>query len=590
MNAPGNDSQTGSRPDPDDPVLEGTQILSREHAVAPRAPKEEQRESAPPPRRRKSCGRWVFGLAVVFLVLATWITWRVVTSPKFLRSVALDALRSEVKGEVAIGEVRLRSLSQLQVRDVALSRKGAKEPDISVKFIRLTLNPWALLSGEVDLRSAAIVDPLCRLYFGPGDSMNLDELFPPSPPKGETTKAPDRSADGLLADGVTFENGTVIWRSRAILGDDAPRRIDGLYGTWRRAPSSIAMQEFSGVIRRPPLLGARFAGWARVTDPAEFRLRVSALGLRLTPGLTRNLPYVLRRRFDPLQPVGYVSLNATVDWRDQQELDYFLELEVCGCGIAIPGTPLRVEGIHGSARVVPSAINLTCDSGLFCGGRANGSVSLAQIPNGSQRLRGFLSFEGVSIREIMKRAAPKEKPRPGELAGWLRIAGDPAKPATLLAEGRVDLQRAELLALPVFTKILALINLSVRSTEVIQSGFLRFQVDFAKKRLVARELRLLSPNVQLVGVGWVGFDGKVKLRVLVSIPKTEATGVFSMLKSVYNSVVAGVQSVVTPPIEVTGTLKEPQAEMQTLRYYGKPVTDLFDLLTPTASKKKPATK
>lgn len=545
-----------------------------------------QEVRAPHARKRRSARRWVFRLIVVIILVALWFGWRLVTSPQFLKKMIVENLQPYVNGTVKLDEVRLRSLSDVRLRGLALTLKGGEKPDISARSIRVNLSPWGLFDGEVDILSVAVVDPVCRISFDEKGRSNLDRLFiAPKPAKGEPKPA-SGGDESLLSGGVIYENGKVVCRSRALFGDDEPRRLGGIYGTWRREPSSIELESFSGAIREAPVRGAEFYGWLRTSDPNEFRLHVSAEGLRLSPGLIFFLPNAIRKRFEPFEPTGWVTLQAMVDTQVSQETEFFLELEMCGCGVRVPNTPLRVESIQGAVRMVPASIDIRCDSAFLCEGQLKASASLTRALDGKQRLRGFFGFEGVSMAALMNSLAPKEKPRPGILAGWFRINGDPANLASLDARGEVELSRAELLQLPIFAKVLSLLNLSVRSSEIIRSGELRYRVDLAKQRLLIDELRLRSPNVQVVGKGWLAFDSKIDMQMVVSIPKTEAKGLFTMLKRVYESVVGGVQSIVTPPIRITGTIQKPEAEVMALQYYGKPVTDLFDLLNPLSGGKK----
>ena len=565
---------------------------------APAAPEKTQEVDvtqevrAPHARKRRSAKRWVFRLAVLIFLVAVWFVWRWVTSPRFLNELIVENLQPYVNGSVKIDEVRLRSLNDVRFKNLSLTLKGDKKPSIEVKGIRVNLIPWGFLDGEVDVLSAAVVDPVCRLTLDAKGESNLDRLFvlPSAPKPKPDTKAktqPSSSGDeSLLSGGVTYENGKVILRSRTIFGDDEPRRLGGIYGVWRREPSSVNLENFSGVIQEAPIRGARFTGWLRANDPYQFRIRVAALGLRLTPGLIYFLPDAIRRRFEPFEPTGWVTLDTMVDMRASEDPEYFLEMELCGCGMRIPDTPLEIEAIQGEVRMLPSSLVVRCDSAFFCEGQLKASASLTTVLGGKQRLRGFVGFEGVSMTALMKRLAPKEPPKPGILEGWFRISGDPARAASLDARGEVKLSRAELLQLPVFAKVLSILNLSISSAEVIRSGDVRFRLDLAKGRVLVDELRLLSPNVQIAGKGWIGFDSKLDMRLVVSIPKTEAKGLFTMLKRVYESVVGGVQSIVTPPIRITGTLQKPEAQVMALQYYGKPVTDLFDLLNPLSSSKK----
>jgi len=546
--------------------------------------KEEQSEAeaapaaAPARACRKTCWRWVAILALALAAAAGFGVARRLLSPKSLAAFIEEGLAPEINGTVAIGHAEIRSLTDARVSGVRLARAGAREPDIEAGRVRVDLDPWAFLMGRAEARSATVSDGVVRWqWLGPDDT-NLARLFSPER-KGPRTRAKAEASERLLAGGVSCDRMTLVWTHPQIFGDREPRLFAGINGWWRRGASTADWFEFGGVFTRRPYRGLTFAGWADLNRPEQVRVEFHGNGIPIDQEIIKALPAHVREVMEHLSIQGWLSVAMTVDDTSGKPTDFNLDLGFSGCEVGPAEADIRAERVRAELNVAEGSMDLRVLSAGLCGGEMWGSLSLRRMSDGKRWMRAYGEARGVEMADVMKRMTPELTPRKGTMSVTFRLLGRPGSLKKASARGTVVLSDAAMLKLPLFSSVLAALNLSVSPSETVRSGMLKYRLDFERQRIWAEEMTLRSRNVELSGRGWVGFDGSLDMVVVGAMPRGEAgKSALGIVKDVYNYIVGGVQRLVSPPMRLTGTLADTKVKWLPPAILSQPFGDLYDLL------------
>jgi len=540
-------------------------------------------ESAPPaanpPRAyRRTCWRWVAALALALAVAAGLGVARRVLSPRSLAALIEEGLAPEINGTVAIGHAEIRSLTDARVSGIRLSRANVPEPDIEAGRVRVDLDPWAFLIGRAEVRSATVSDGVVRWQWMGPDDTNLLRLFSPKRP-ARPAKVKSEPPERLLAGGVLCDRMTLVWTHPEIFGEKEPRRFSGINGWWRRGASTADWFEFGGVFTRLPYRGLTFAGWADLNRPEQVRLEFRGNGIPIAQEIIDALPAHVREVMAYLSLQGWVSVAMTVDDTSGRPTDFNLDLSFSGCEVGPAEKDIRAERVRAELNVAEGALDVRVLSAGLCGGEMSGSLSLRQMSDGKRWMRAYGEARGVEMAEVMKRMTPDLPPRKGTMTVTFRLLGQPGALKKAVARGTVTLVDAALLKLPLFSSVLAALNLSVSPSEMVRSGTLKYRLDFERKRIWMEQMTLRSRNVEISGKGWVGFDGDLDMVVVGAMPRDEAgKSALGIFKDVYNYIVGGVQRLVSPPMRLTGTLTDTKVKWLAPAIISQPFGDLYDLL------------
>jgi len=115
---------------------------------------------------------WIGGAVVVLLVAA----WFVVTSSAFIKGFVLPKVATAINADLAVGDLRLSPFSQVTLRDVKLTPKGA-ETLLTAGEVRARYSLMAILGGKIAVEEVSIANPVVTLIENSDGTSNLDPLL-----------------------------------------------------------------------------------------------------------------------------------------------------------------------------------------------------------------------------------------------------------------------------------------------------------------------------------------------------------------------------------------------------------------------------
>lgn len=167
--------------------------------------------------------RWLIitGGVIALLLVAGYVTLKVVFPPEKLRAMVVPRVEEAVGREVEIGAVRLRVLPRIAVRleefAVASPAGFGDEPTISLAALELQVAFWPLLRREIELRTVRLIEPVIRYevladgrssFEGLGGAEEADSAAPAGASGGQ-------AAAGLVVNDLVIRDGTILYSDRA---------------------------------------------------------------------------------------------------------------------------------------------------------------------------------------------------------------------------------------------------------------------------------------------------------------------------------------------------------------------------------------
>ncbi len=281
-------------------------------------------------------------------------------------------------------------------------------------------------------------------------------------------------------------------------------RLGRLHAQLSRAPDGWRIGPLGGELWGSPVKGEGI--WAEHPEGGRSRF---GFDLRLDRiALLRGLAFWPEgdRRFGgfgSLRVTGksYDAFRGTAEFRVDRGLVNGLEL-----------TELRAPAdwsftTQGSRR---GTLRIQKAAGKLAGGRVGGD---AQIALGDRRdFRAKLFVDDVDLR-VMSRDEVANRSVPGRISGFATVYGtDPLQPASYRGELDFDLVQASLVDIPLLDEL----DRSLGSAQggVFDEGDLHGLI--ADQRLRIDRLTLIGPLAQVHATGWLDFDGRLNLEVVVN--------------------------------------------------------------------------
>ncbi len=213
------------------------------------------------------------------------------------------------------------------------------------------------------------------------------------------------------------------------------------------------------------------------------------------------------------------------------------------------------------------ALQIRKAAGKLAGGRVGGD---AWIALGDRRdFRAKLFVDDVDLR-VISRDEMANRSVPGRISGFATVTGsDPLQPASYRGELDFDLAQASLVDIPLLDEL----DRSLGSAQggVFDEGDLHGTI--ADQRIRIDRLTLVGPLAQVHATGWLDFDGRLNLEVLVNtnkgLPETGRT-LLAQSPSVVETVerraaaidqVADFLSSRLLKFRITGTIRDPVANV-----------------------------
>ena len=112
------------------------------------------------------------GLLLGLLVVAFFV----VTSGAFVKAVVLPKVGAAINADLAVGDVQFSPFSQLVLRDVKLTPKGA-EPLLTASLVRARYSLFAILRGNIVVDEVTVESANVTLLENPDGTSNLDPVL-----------------------------------------------------------------------------------------------------------------------------------------------------------------------------------------------------------------------------------------------------------------------------------------------------------------------------------------------------------------------------------------------------------------------------
>lgn len=155
----------------------------------------------------------IVGLLLALLVMAFFV----LTSGAFVKGVILPKVGAALNADLAVADVQLSPFSQLVLRDVKLTPKGA-EPLLTASLVRARYSLFAILRGQIVVEEVTVESPTLTIVENADGTSNLDPLLKQTAKKGEPTPAGKPSPPPTVdIKSVSLKNATVR-RTKALRG------------------------------------------------------------------------------------------------------------------------------------------------------------------------------------------------------------------------------------------------------------------------------------------------------------------------------------------------------------------------------------
>lgn len=129
---------------------------------------------------------WVAAGLAVLLVVAYFV----VTSNAFVKGVVLPRVGAALNADLSAGDVQFSPFSQLVIRDVKLTPKGA-ETLLTASLVRARYSLFSILGGNLAIEEITLESPTVTLLENADGTSNLDPLL--------KAKSPERKASAVAA-------------------------------------------------------------------------------------------------------------------------------------------------------------------------------------------------------------------------------------------------------------------------------------------------------------------------------------------------------------------------------------------------------
>lgn len=393
-------------------------------------------------------------LAGLLLLLLAGVL--VVTQTDFgrdrVRSIALDALRNSVHGNVELGRIRGNLLSGVTVDGVVIT-DSAGAPFLRADTLSVSYSLTSLAQKRIVLDDLRLVEPVIVLDKPPGGAWNFARIFP-----SDTTQPPSTQGFGAW---VTLRDVVIVDGRVVVRNEWAPP--DTLAGAARDSAISLALSPESR-LRVERVRG----GFQSVMDFRQLDARLPRVRLADpdSAAIVAEIAQLSTLAFPFRPPAARIQDLAGTIVRDGDTLRF------APLRIAFPGSRLVLRGEYlvksGDMRLQATAEPFALadlqwvrpslpDSGggSFAaavtrrGERTHLVARELEVATGTARLAGHadasfgdslrlgptdLRFAGVDTRLLERLAPGLEIPREGVLSGRVELSGDPA---ALDLDGRV---------------------------------------------------------------------------------------------------------------------------------------------------------
>lgn len=147
---------------------------------------------------------WVMGIFFVLLVIGYFV----ITSGGFVKSVILPKVGAGMNADLTAGDVSLSPFSQLVLRDVKLTPKGA-DTLLTAGLVRARYSLLSIIRGNIAVDEVTVESPVITVVQNADGSSNLDPLTKGQTPKKEEPQAKPSKPAQIDIKTVTVKNATI---------------------------------------------------------------------------------------------------------------------------------------------------------------------------------------------------------------------------------------------------------------------------------------------------------------------------------------------------------------------------------------------
>ena len=293
-------------------------------------------------------------------------------APEHLRQIILTEFARNVNAKLQVQRAGIDVQGNVQIEDVFLTAPGTEEPLFVCPRVEVGLRAGFLLKRKVVPDKVALFSPTIRLAFSPEqDSWNFQSITvqppaaapaTPGRPAGRPARAPaERGPTGLLQQGITVENATLIVTYSRLFGDSEPRTYPGLYV--HVTPDSAGVWHFEGSGVQGSLAGVRFSGWYIPGHPPQLNIRFSNDILPVDRAYWRTVPYGASV-WEDFQPAGTMAVSGELNLDENGKLNYSIDAGMHDATGLPKYFPFPVHSVSGSVVVSNAGIVLKDITGI----------------------------------------------------------------------------------------------------------------------------------------------------------------------------------------------------------------------------------
>ena len=247
-------------------------------------------------------------------------------APEHLRQMLLAEFARSVNGTLQVQRASLDVQGNVHIEDVSLTPPGGDKPLFECPRVEVGVRAGFLLKGKVIPDKVALRSPIIRLtYSREQNAWNFQALTllqaaakAPAAPARPGAKAPT----GLLQQGISVENATLMVSYGRLFDDDLVRTYEGLYVTV--TPDSAGVWHFDGSGLRGSMAGVRFSGWYIPGPQPQFNVRFSNDILPVDRAFWYTVPYG-PGIWDDFQLAGTMSVSGELNLDEHGKLNYSLD-------------------------------------------------------------------------------------------------------------------------------------------------------------------------------------------------------------------------------------------------------------------------
>jgi len=534
--------------------------------------------------------RYYVLITVAVILIAAVAALCYLTSDVFVRAQVIKACRDSLNAEVEVEGATLAVFQGLEVRGLRLwSTKGPGgkgAPLLDIPFLRCDINPWSLISGTLTIRRLEIEKPIIHVErFGDG-SVNWQYAI-------REVEAGEPPAIRLFPEGVWLRSATVHYLDKTLFTDGRPRSLERLSLLLRPRADDFSKFDFEGEVAGGVFRGATIQGWLESDENGEYpdlQVRFQAPGLKISTVCRQCLPPKMAGIVEDMSLEGLVWGNVNMALKPGSAPRFTGALAVSDVAARPSWLPLSIESLAMPLRFDGSRLQSGGWVGRISKGTSQGAFRIHGSASGPPTFWVQATVNNARLSEVARRLPPGREKLKGLVDFQAELEGAIGDPESMKGWLDSELVEAHLAEMPVFVGLLNFLSLTLPSKPVFDMGEVRARI--ADGAVHIDRMFFSSLAMEMTAKGKIGFDGSMDVVVFVATSRRADSSwlPIALVKKVFQTVIGGLQQTITPPVHVTGTLKEPEYSImvfEPLKVPLRAISDIFSFLPFMPGKDEP---